>query len=220
MLKFHCLLPDVLNEMPIIRASEYTFDWINRYRKFAEDNNPNPSTLRCPSIAEIMGRGWVNRAHQDFTIETNGDTHTFYYDANLKDVEYNDSYISAHGGMQMADFRNMPKSTLNTIVKVNTPWVVSIPDGYALLTMPIPYGDENSFTAAIGTLRGIQPLNVQLYWHCLDGRVTIKKGTPLQQMILVKDEKVDYSIESVTIKVSEKTINQKSGRNMTVFDIE
>jgi hypothetical protein len=63
--------------------------------------------------------------------------------------------------------------------------------------MPIPYSDNVDFTSAVGILRGNSFLNIQLFWHCLKGVRTIKAGTPLHQMILIKDEKTDMNLELI-----------------------
>ena len=91
-------------------------------------------------------------------------------------------------------FQEKTPNTLETVIKIQTPWFVEVPKGYSLLMMPLPYSDDKRFTAATGLLRGNQPLNVQVFWHCLNSEEIIPAGTPLNQMILIKDQSVGYEI--------------------------
>ena len=95
------------------------------------------------------------------------------------------------------------RNTLDTVIKVQSPWIVYVPKGYYLLCMPCPYPDNHSFTAATGFIDGDEGpnfLNVQLYWHELDGITKIPAGTPLAQYMLVKKDKIDGDVRSVTDK--------------------
>ena len=87
--------------------------------------------------------------------------------------------------------------SLKSILKVQSPWMVYIPKGYYLLSMPIPYPDNHDFTATIGFLDGDYGpnfLNVQMFWNNLDGVTIIPAGTPLCQYILVKKDEVDVEV--------------------------
>ena len=66
--------------------------------------------------------------------------------------------------------------------------------------MPIPYNDETRFVAATGLVKNKSWLNVQLFWNRINSKEIIKKGTPLCQYVLIKDNSVDYIIENVTQK--------------------
>jgi hypothetical protein len=63
--------------------------------------------------------------------------------------------------------------------------------------MPVPYNDDNRFTAATGILKTNNFWNVQLYWHARPGKHIIKAGTPIGQMIAIKNDTVDSEIEIV-----------------------
>ena len=118
----------------------------------------------------------------------------------LKNGDLLGDYISSHSKEQLQKFKPFLENTLHAIVKINSPWVVYIPDGYSLLSMPIPYNDDVRFTAATGFVKKMSFCNVQLYWHKLNSKELIKKGTPLCQYILVKDEEIDFEISKMTKK--------------------
>ena len=88
-----------------------------------------------------------------------------------------------------------------TMIKINSPWVVTVPKGYYLLCMPIPYSDDNRFTASMGLIdgdAGINFLNVQMFWHCLDSEEVIPAGTPLAQYFLIKKEDINVEVAPYT----------------------
>jgi hypothetical protein len=83
---------------------------------------------------------------------------------------------------------------LHTLIKIQTPWFVTVPKGYSLLCLPVPYNDDIRFTASTGVLKGCNDVNAQLFWHVKKGKEVVKKGTLLAQYILIKDEEVDYTV--------------------------
>jgi hypothetical protein len=103
-------------------------------------------------------------------------------------------------------YQDLKPNTLKTTVKIQSPWIVYVPVGYQLLCLPIPYPDDNRFTAAIGIIDGDQGpnfLNVQLFWHSLNSQEVIPAGTPLAQYFLVKKEEVETTIEQFTTETLE-----------------
>jgi len=202
-INFYSLMPELVEQMPIEKAKISNFKW---YKNLVDDylkRKPPVHTAKCPGIISIANEGWIHRAYQDFEIETNGDGETFSWKCDVDQSKSThghliSNYVSQHSKQQLFDFGTFKRDTLKTIVKIQSPWVVKIPDGYSLLSMPVPYSDNNEFTAAIGTLKDLSFLNVQLFWHCLNEKVVVKKGTPLCQYILVKDHSVQSSIEPVS----------------------
>ena len=197
-LQFKCLLPEVANEMPIEKCKPSYFKW---YQKVVDDYRKKPKSLhtaKCPGIFGILKQGWVQRTYQDVTIET--------FPNNQKDVKWKSPfnqrqlkylhikypYLGTHSKEQLRKFKDFKVNTLDTIMKVQSPWFVKIPEEYFLLSMPIPYNDDVRFTAATGLLSGINFLNVQLYWHVLGKKEVIKKGTPLCQYVLIAKKELPY----------------------------
>ena len=172
-------------------------------------------TGRCPGIISTVKVGWIHKAYQNFTIETNGDMDTFKWETDIDQANTSygkiiGDYINFHETEQLADFKIMPLHTLRTLIKINSPWYVNIPKGYKLLCMPVPYPDQNIFTAAWGILDRDNVLNVPLYWHIPDGKVLIKKGTPLCQYVLLKDNNYLYKNEMISHNEIEKVKNSKA----------
>jgi hypothetical protein len=213
--EFVCLFPEIKEIMPITPASKIKFDWIkpaiDDWKKTQEEMKNTPVKLthfaRCPGMHKIMREGWILRSWCDFTIKTDGDGKTFQWGSPVSqksmdaDHIWKWDYLSHHAEsiFGQTDRRN----TLDTVIKVQSPWIVYVPKGYYLLCMPCPYPDNHSFTAATGFIDGDEGpnfLNVQLYWHELDGITKIPAGTPLAQYMLVKKDKIDGDVRSVTDK--------------------
>lgn len=197
--EFYSFIPSLVDTMPIEKAKINNFEWYKKMYQDFVDNKQTPHTSRCPGILGVCNEGWIHKAYQDFVITTNSDERSFTWSCEVdqKKLPYGNvfgDYIDGHPENQLFKYYEFKRNTFKTIIKVQSPWVVKIPNGYSLLTIPIPYNDENKFTAAIGILKNTQFLNVQLFWHCIDERVLIKKGTPLCQYILLKDDEVDYSV--------------------------
>lgn len=196
MLQFFCFDPDVIQNYPITPISDIKFEWLEKAREYYKKFPDKHETTSCPGIISILNRGWVQLAYQDIIIETDKKHPKSYIGYSREDQrkrrggKYTSVYLSDHSPEQMWQFqKDWRKDTLHCMLKIQSPWFVKIPTGYSLLTMPVPYADDIRFSAATGTMRGTHYLNIQLFWHCINGREVIKAGTPLNYMMLVKDEK-------------------------------
>ena len=149
---------------------------MNKYRTH------NCNELRKSSVGQkVIVSGWINKKRDH---------------GNLLFIDLRDNYgiTQCIIDKENSNFSSLEKIQLETVIKIQTPWFVEVPKGYSLLLMPLPYSDDKRFTAAMGLLRGNQPLNVQVFWHCLNSEEIIPAGTPLNQMILIKDQSVGYEI--------------------------
>ena len=190
---FKSFIPNI--EFSLEKNKPINFSWFQRaYQDYKKNfKSIDMHTVRCSGINSIIKTGWIQKTYQDIVITTNGDQTDFTWESkiNQKNTEYGDvigDYVHYHPPDQLDKFRRMDENTLKTIIKIQSPWIVYVPKGYRLLSMPVAYNDTNAFTAATGLLgEGIEALNVQLYWHNLNGETYIKKGTPICQYILIKN---------------------------------
>ena len=189
--------------MPLIPAKEVNFKWIDKAREYYKNGDHSKKTTSCPGIFSVIHTGWIHRTYMDITVKTFGDGERVETTTQMDQLRatqqgrFIGEYVEFHPPYQFEDFRDSPPNSLKTVIKIQTPWFVDIPKGYSLLMMPIPYNDDTRFTAATGLLKGKNYLNVQLNWHCLNSTEVIKAGTPINQMVLIKDEPDDYEIEVV-----------------------
>lgn len=208
-IKFYSFIPEYTKNFPIRKISLSDYEWISRLK---EDFDLNPQqkihTAKCPGIMIMCKTGWVQTAYQDIEVETFGDGVDFNWKTEIDQSKIPEvghilnDYVHYHTPDQFDRFKPLPSNTLKTILKIHSPWFVEIPKGYSLLRLPVPYQDNNDFSVASGILNYNNFINIQLYWHCLDGKKTIKKGTPLCQFILIKNHELNHEI------VEFKNLNQ------------
>jgi len=199
--KFTCFTEETAKKYPIIPSGKNHLKWMKRAIQYYKSIPTNGLKItKCPGIASIINEGWILRSSMHVKILTKGDGKNFWWDTSEDQIQteagkaFCGHYVHFHNPEQLTQFHEKTPNTLETIIKIQTPWFVEIPKGYSLLMMPLPYSDDKRFTAAAGILRGNQPLNVQLYWHCLNSEEVIPAGTPLNQMVLIKDESIGYEV--------------------------
>lgn len=207
MLKFYSVLPDLTKNFPIKLATIKDWKWYQRMFEDLKSQDPRPvmHTARCPGILEICNHGWIQYTYQEIVVETIGDGSSFYWHSeidqhNLEPFgELLGPYLGLHPPNQFMDFNQFRVQTLQSIVKINSPWFVQIPEQHSLLVLPVPYPDNNVFSAAPGMLRGTSSMNVQLFWHNLCGCVTVPRGTPLCHYFLIPDIDESFSVVDATV---------------------
>jgi hypothetical protein len=206
-IKFHCLLPEVMEKYPIIKAKEYKPLWLRdsalAYKQDLQNNsktNHVNGTVKCSGIQSILNRGFILRTWHDLTIKTGTDPHKFEYiipeaiSSYLHARNYDSPLISWFDGEDPRMRVPVPDGSLKTIIKLTMPWSVEIPKGWSLLIQPIPYPDETAFTATHGVLDqgNFFEINPILVWHKMQSETLIKAGTPICQLIPIKNEQMDF----------------------------
>jgi hypothetical protein len=206
-IKFHCLLPEVMEKYPIVKAKECKPMWIkdsaaaykNDLKTNSKTNHVN-GTVKCSGIQSILNKGFILRTWHDFTIRTGSDPFQFKYvipeaiTTYLKARNYDSQLISWFPGNDPRMQVPVPDGSLKTLIKLVMPWSVEIPKGWSLLMQPIPYSDETAFSCTHGVLgRGdFYELNPILVWHKMNSETLIKAGTPVCQLIPVRDEELEF----------------------------
>jgi hypothetical protein len=204
--EFRYLIPNMNAIMPIIPAKAYKHAWAKRARAHMTElmqNNPDlfkekfVHITKCVGIRDIMQRGWIVRSWMDIVIETasNGTDVKWFSPLDQREFLPRRDAISFHAPEQLSDFyESWPDDALRMLIKINTPWAVKVPRGYSMLLMPVAYADESRFTVMSGLIQSdlpAAPINVQMRWHVKEGKELIKAGTPLAQLILIKDDDVE-----------------------------
>jgi hypothetical protein len=206
--EFGYMIPNMDNIMPIIKTSEYQHAWVARARQQVVDlKRKNPDLFKeqfihvakCPAIKSVMQRGWIVRSWMDIMIETsnNGEDIKWTSAINQEEILPKRDVVGFHLPEQLSDFyENWPDDASRLLIKVNTPFTVKLPRGYSMMLMPVAYADEKRFTAMTGLIESdlpISAINVQMRWHVKEGKELIRAGTPLAQLILIKDEDIEVT---------------------------
>ena len=210
--KFYSSLPAVTNEFPILPASSYKRKWVPpvaaAYKNIVGNINnfgkPFSGVVKCPGIFNFCKTGWIVTSWFDFIIDTVDDGKSVGYRLPPTLVEETTNKHPVFG-KQLITFMNLslsqmqvpkPPQSLDTLIKISTPWAVEIPKGWSLLLCPVGYSDEIRFTSSTGILRrGDREIKPQLFWHQFSGTELVKAGTPLCQLIPIPDDTVNFDFE-------------------------
>jgi hypothetical protein len=221
-LNFYCSLPEVMDRYPIIPAKNFRPQWARdsavAYKEFVKNSPVNvrtTGTVKCPGIRDISSKGFILQSWFDFSILTTDNPIEFQYalpqglDKHLKDLGFKKDLIEWFSGDVPQVTIPLANNNLQTLLKIITPWAVSIPKGWSLLIMPIPYPDEPEFTATHGILGqgDFYEINPILKWHKRPGELLVKAGTPLCQLIPIKDNTIEYEITEYTNEIKQKERN-------------
>jgi hypothetical protein len=217
--------------MPIIAAKDVKHPWVAKAAEEYRAARKRPDygttsvkhTVRCPGIFGLQRAGWVLRAYQDFTVQTNGDGVSCAWTSPLDQsilLDGGENLISFHPEEMFASyFDTWRADTLRTVIKFNSGWYVRIPKGFMLLEMPVAYSDENRFTVLSGVYSddmGVATLNPAFLWHELNGTVLVKAGTPIAQYLLVPKDSCEFEIQDK--EVNEITLHQLVTQNRFTSD--
>jgi hypothetical protein len=208
-LQFYCKLPEVKEKYPIIKASSYKPQWFKESAMAYKDEVKNngtyqhvSGTVKCNGIRNIMKQGYILRSWFDLTIKTGDSPAEFQFVVPpeilnyLEERKFNKPLISWFSGNDKHVAIPVQSNSLQTLIKIATPWSVVVPKGWSLMFLPIPYPDDPEFSSTHGTLAGgdVFEINPILAWHKRPGDHFIPAGTPLCQLIPVKDDTLDISI--------------------------
>lgn len=201
MIKFKSTLPEVKKNFPIISAKEFKFDWIRAAAisfKDAVKQNTAVTTgvARCSGIREIISTGFILTSWFDFSMLTSDDPITFQYSVPAQD-QYSFDLIKWFSNDVLQVKTPLPSASLQSLIKITTPWTVELPDDWSLLIVPIPYPDQPEFESTMGILKGpgTYEINPIIKIHSKPGLLRIPAGTPLCQLIFLKNEICDIEID-------------------------
>jgi hypothetical protein len=205
-IEFFSSIHGVAESTPILHAKDVQHGWFSECRDdyVKRLNAANGGTFahayRCPGIFDLFKNGFFIPAWCDIMIETNGDPNYYKWTIpNVTMVELMNEtelapIVQDHSFDGVARNIPVPPNTLRSIVKINTPWHIVAPKGIKFIMLPIPYSDDFTFTQSTGILDPSlsDAINLQLYWHKLNGSYTIKAGMPLAYMIPLTEKKYDF----------------------------
>lgn len=205
---FFSTMNGVADAFPIVPAKNVSFNWVeksrNDYKKELEQNKGTrfPHLYRCPGIFEIASLGYIMPMPWDVSIQTKGDGKHFSWSFPSEDLQtmFQPPLLTGHFADQTAKFLPIKPNSLESIIKLNTPWHCIVPDGVKFLMLPIPYPDSYDFENVSGVLDTSisSEINFQLRWNILNGMRTIKAGTPMAQLIPLTTEKFKLTVRNAT----------------------
>ena len=222
---FFSTMPGVADVFPVVEAKTYRPNWIaqarNSYLKTQEESNGNKFShiYRCPGIFDIMSTGYLVTLPWDVTIETNGDGEGFRWTLPTADLPKlaGTPLVGIHTAANILECLPPRPGCLQSIIKFNTPWHVVAPPGVRFIAMPVPYTDSFEFEHNHGILDPgySTEINPQVWWKVLNGKHTIKAGTPMMQLIPLTEEKFKLKVQDATEKEIAWAKKKEYLRNMS-----
>ena len=231
--RFYSVYPGIESTYPVKQAKDYKHKWFDdltkEYIKELEEVTTSKcpfkqiiSTAKCPAIRDITRRGYIVCAPCDIKIvtEDNGQNISWSTSYSFADPPELGPLLSFHTPDSLMNLIDHRPDTLKYVLKINLPWRVECSKDIVLLQSHVHYSSESRFTSAFGVLdpRESNQINIQLFWHVMDGVEVIKAGTPLAQYIPIQRQfNPDFSvdIENSKDKIRDKSLNYISNHSST-----
>ena len=216
--RFFSLAGGVHTLHPVTKASELPRAWTKEekldykeretkcpFDKLIMGQHQFPSSIgKCPAINQIMRTGYIVHAPADFKVHTNGDGHSILFTTTPFAPPGSDYVVLHDENVSKWLMDSSKDQTIDQVIKINTTWRIQADDDIIFLQTKVPFVNETRFTAISGILdpRSAYEVNVQLFWHVMEGDECIKAGTPLACYIPMSrkllEGGVDMSIDCAT----------------------
>jgi hypothetical protein len=225
---FFSSIDGVADVCPILPANQILPNWVSAVKENYVNEKKNRidrvgHLYQCPGIFDLYNYGFIVPAWHDFTIKTEFNRDSFSWkipNQELSVLMGNTNLIGTHQ-KSITDFLPRPPTSINQIVKINTPWHAVAPKGIKFLVLPIAYPDSFEFNSHIGILDPAvsSEINIQLNWNIKDGEILVKAGTPLAHIIPLSNEKFNIICRNATEK-DFKWLNKRNFLNNFTFKLK
>lgn len=221
-IRFFCELDEVKERYPIVPAQKVKFNWFKQssknFKQIADERGSYEQisgVVKCPGIRPVMQKGFIVQSWFDLTIKFHEDGFEYFVPQGimsyLEEQKFTKSLVNGFNNAEPAHSTPIHQSQFQGLLKITTPWSVSIPKGWELLIQPIPYPDDVNFSAVHGILESgdFYHLNAIIRCNQFNKEFTIPAGTPLFQVIPIKTCSVDVTFENYTRETRQKENLQK-----------
>jgi len=219
-------LPDMF---PIVAAKDALPKWAKSARDSYVKKKEQTAGKRinhiyqCPGIFDLFNHGYVIPMWHDIVITTNGNPDEFTWTIPSSDLTEFDQETSIIENQTNGFGSVLPVKpwSLNTLIKVNTPWNVVAPRGVKFLVIPMAYPDSFEFESSIGILDPgySNEINIQLYYNVHKGDVLIKAGTPLAHIIPLSEQNFELVCREIN-SIDKLWIAKRKYFNSATFAIK
>lgn len=201
-IEFYSKISGVPDLYPIVEAKDALPAWAksarDSYIKKKENTVGRMNHIyQCPGIFDLFRHGYIVPMWHDLIITTNGSKDEFTWtipEAQLAELDIErQGHIVESQSNGLGSVVPIKPWSLDTLIKINTPWHIVAPRGVKFLIIPIAYPDSFEFESSIGILDPgySNEINIQLYYNVPKGNVMIKAGTPLAQIIPLSEQKFE-----------------------------
>jgi len=168
---------------PIVPARE-----INKNATFEKEEF---SLKSCPGIRDLTHCGYVIPLWQDIRIRFDDNQGITVVPSgsmlDQKGIPFHD--VQFHDERTMAGY-SFGKDYFNFSMKLRCPWYVKTAPGTSILTIPTFYNENPHFTVASGIITSDKypMILAQVILKRFKGEIVLKKGSPLLQIIAIKEQ--------------------------------
>lgn len=196
-----------LKLFPIQRSNKFLPNWYKEMQLGKEELH-NINAKNCPAIQDIVSTGFIIPLWSGFRFETTEDVenNTITQNWYMTATEYGDGskieeWIGKHSYKQSIGM-DYGKLAEGTTLKLHSPYIFEIPDGYNLLFTDPFYHFKKQITCLSGIVEADKWGDVAFPFAINQSNFYIKAGTPLIHCYL-------YKRENEKLIVNNKSFNKK-----------
>lgn len=149
------------------------------------------SIRSCPGVRDVLSTGYIIPLWQDLIIKYNNQSGIEIIPSGTMIDHQGQPFadIQFHGEKELAGY-SFGAEYFNFSMKLRCPWYVRTAPNTSLLMIPCFYNENPHFTVASGiTTSDVYPmLLAQIILRKFTGEITLKKGTPLFQLLAIKSQ--------------------------------
>ena len=149
------------------------------------------SLRTCPAVRDLTQVGYVIPLWQDMLIKVSRQDGVEVVPSGvMKDHDGNAfSDIQFHQEHVMAGY-SFGDEYVNFSMKMRCPWYVKTKPGTSIMLLPVQYNPSPHFTVASGIIESSKypMILAQIILKKFEGEFVLKKGTPLMQIIALKEQ--------------------------------
>ena len=187
-------LPDLV---PVQQGSRMMPSWWKQMPPAAPDTDPRieAGTVKvCPAFPDFYAAAYVVPLWCDFIYDFNNGKPR----ARTSAPEV--FPLSFHGAGQFLNHApKAARSTVTSVLKLDSPWYLRTSPGYSVLQLPVFYEFDPRFTVMTGVIRSDvhHEIHQQIMVHSTESFV-VERGTPLAMYVPFKRERFDFSVKEAT----------------------
>lgn len=186
-------MSDIIEFFPIIKGLEKIEPVVlaKDFNKSITFEREEFSLRSCPGIRDLTHCGYIIPLWQDLIISYDERQGISVRPSGNMVDQYGESFydIQFHDEKTLAGY-SFGNEYVNFSMKLRCPWYVRTAKGTSLLVTPTFYNENPNFTVASGIITSdcYPMLLAQVILKKFKGEIVLKKGTPLLQLIAIKDQ--------------------------------
>ena len=234
---FQTYNPTTLQNFKPVLAKNVVPDWWKKAKVGESINGTFQQTIRsCPAMDDWLKMGWYLLANRDLHVKCGvssfeeGDTSSWFHLEDGEGDQWLQNYESqSHPSTQTLDafsyYGAGDNAPIKDAFKCKNPWNIKTPKGYSCFYLD-PFLHQNKYFATWQGIIDTDEFNVNLdnaqiiFYPKVSHSFTIKKGTPLCQIIPFKREEwaASYTTNSMESYINNLTVENSTQENISMTE--